>query len=124
MKLHLDRPIGQNIVTALGDGYVEINGQRHDASLLVMPQRLEPGWGLAGFDALGAADFAAIAALGCEVLLFGTGRRQRFPDPALLQPLIAARIGVEVMDSAAACRTYNILTAEGRNVAAALLLDR
>ncbi len=123
MKLHLDRPIGQNIVTAIGDGYVEINGLRHEASLLLQPQRLEPGWGVAGFDALHEDDFAQIAALGCEVLLFGTGRRQRFPPPALLQPLMAARIGVEVMDTAAACRTYNILMAEGRNVAAALLLD-
>lgn len=124
MKLHLDRPIGLNIVTAIGDGYVEINGMRHDASLLLLPQQLEPGWGGAGFDALSAEDFARIAVLGCEVLLFGTGRRQRFPHPSLLQPLIAARIGTEVMDTPAACRTYNILTAEGRNVAAALLLDR
>jgi len=123
MKLHLDRPVGLNIVTAIGDGYVEINGQRHDNSLLLLPQQLEPGWGAAGFDALSAGDFANIAALGCEVLLFGTGRKQRFPPPTLLQALMAARIGIEVMDTAAACRTYNILVAEGRNVAAALLFD-
>lgn len=123
MKLQQDRPIGQNVVTASGDGYVDINGLRHQASLLLLPQQLEPGWGVAGFDALSEADFARIAALDCEVLLFGTGRRQRFPRPALLQPLMAARIGVEVMDTAAACRTYNILLAEGRKVAAALLID-
>ncbi|TRZ55075.1 MAG: hypothetical protein D4S02_18345 [Rhodocyclaceae bacterium] len=123
MKLQQDRPVGQNLVTARGEGYVAINGQRHEASLLLLPDRIEPGWGAAGFDALSATDFAGIADTGCEVLLFGTGRRQRFPRPALLQPLMVARIGVEVMDTAAACRTYNILMAEGRRVAAALLLD-
>ncbi|MCX7174074.1 MAG: Mth938-like domain-containing protein [Proteobacteria bacterium] len=123
MKLKEDRPAGQNLVTASGEGYIDINGLRHQASLLLLPDQVEPHWGAAGFDALSETDFAGIAALGCEVLLFGTGRRQRFPRPALLQPLMAARIGVEVMDTAAACRTYNILMAEGRKVAAALLLD-
>lgn len=123
MKLEQDRPVGQNLVTASGEGYIDINGLRHHTSLLLLPDRVEPGWGAAGFDALTEADFSGIAALGCEVLLFGTGSRQRFPRPALLQPLMAARIGVEVMDTAAACRTYNILMAEDRKVAAALLLD-
>ena len=123
MKLHQDLPVGQNIVTAIGDGYVVINGEKHVTSLLLLPQQIEPGWGKAGFDALTEADFSQIVVLGCEVVLFGTGRRQRFPRPALLQPLMLARIGVEVMDTAAACRTYNILMAEGRSVAAALLLD-
>ena len=124
MKLHRDRIVGQNIVTAFGEGYVEVNGLRHTSSLLLMPQNLETGWGSAGFEALCEADFAQLAKLECEVLLFGTGRRQRFPEPSLLQPLMAARIGVEVMDSAAAARTYNILVAEGRKVVAVLLLDR
>ena len=123
MKLHQDRPVGQNLVTASGDGYVDINGLRHQRSLLLLPDQIESGWGAAGFDGLTEADFADIAGRGCEVLLFGTGRRQRFPLPALLQALIASRIGVEVMDTAAACRTYNILVTEGRRVAAALLLD-
>jgi len=111
------------MVTASGDGYIAINGLRHESSLLLLPDQIEPGWGAAGFDSLSETDFASISALGCEVLLFGTGRRQRFPRPALLQPLMSARIGIEVMDTAAACRTYNILVAEGRKVAAALLLD-
>ena len=123
MKLHQDLPDEQNIVTSIGEGYVAVNGQQHRSSLLLLPQHLEAGWGAAGFDALTETDFAKIVALGCEVLLFGTGQRQRFPHPALLQPLMRARIGVEVMDTAAACRTYNILMAEGRNVAAALLID-
>lgn len=123
MKLEQDRSIGQNQVTACGEGYIAVNGVRHEASLLLLPEQIEPGWGAAGFDALSPSDFAGIAALDCEVLIFGTGRRQRFPRPELLQPLMLARIGVEVMDTGAACRTYNILMTEGRRVAAALLLD-
>ena len=124
MKLHLDLNIGQNVVTAVGESHVDINGLRHEAGLLVLPRQIRAGWGLAGFDALGAEDFRPIVELGCEILLFGTGRRQRFPPPALLRELIEARIGVEVMDTGAACRTFNILVAEGRNVAAALLIER
>ncbi|MFA6312944.1 MAG: Mth938-like domain-containing protein [Sterolibacterium sp.] len=123
MKLEQDRPVGRNQVTACGEGYIAVNGVRHEASLLLLPEQIEPDWGAAGFEALTEADFAGIAALDCEVLIFGTGRRQRFPRPALLQPLMLARIGVEVMDTPAACRTYNILMAEDRKVAAALLLD-
>lgn len=123
MKLHQDLPAGQNVVTSIGEGYVSINGERHGASLLLLPQQLQLGWGTAGFDGLKESDFAQIVTTRCEVLLFGTGRRQRFPHPALLRPLMQARIGVEVMDTGAACRTYNILMADGRKVAAALLLD-
>ena len=123
MKLHQDLNIGHNVVTAIGDGYVDINGLRHESSLLVLPRRIESSWAVAGFDALVADDFRQIVESGCEILLFGTGRRQRFPQPALLSELMAARIGVEVMDTGAACRTFNILVAESRNVAAALLLD-
>lgn len=123
MKLEQDRPVGKNVVTASGQGYVKINGEQYQTSLLLLPDRIEADWGGAGFDALREEDFARIAELECEVLLFGTGRQQRFPVPTLLRPLIAARIGVEVMDTSAACRTYNILMSEGRKVAAALLLD-
>jgi uncharacterized protein len=123
MKLQHDFQIGQNLVTAVGAGFVNVNGIRHEASLLLLPQRIEPGWGAAGFEALSEADFAQIVEIGCDVLLFGTGSRQRFPQPALLRALMAARIGVEIMDTAAACRTYNFLVLEGRNAAAALLLD-
>ncbi len=123
MKLQPDRPIGQNIVTAYGVGYIAINGIRHTKSLLLMPQRLETDWAEDNFEALTEASFDRLAQLGCDVLLLGTGSRQRFPKAALLRPLMAAKIGVEVMDSAAAARTYNVLVGEGRNVAAFLLLD-
>lgn len=123
MKLQPDRLVGQNIVTAYGDGYIDVNGIRHTKSLLLLPQSLDCDWGSDAFAALGEADFARLAKLQVDVLLLGTGSRQRFPAPALLRPLMAARIGFEVMDSAAAARTFNILMAEGRQVAALLLID-
>ena len=120
MKLHASALGALHTFTGYGEGYVMVNGQRHEASLLVLPERLEP-WPVTGFDALAEAHFARIAELRPEVVLLGTGSRLRFPHPRLLAPLARARIGVEVMDLQAACRTYNILMAEERNVAAALL---
>ncbi|MBA3902476.1 MAG: hypothetical protein C0522_02185 [Rhodocyclaceae bacterium] len=123
MKLHLDTPEGRNTVTGYGAGYVAINHRRHETSLVLLPDRIVEAWGMAGFDALSEADFRMLRELAPEMVLLGTGSRQRFPAPALLRPLIEARIGCDVMDLPAACRTYNILMAEGRRVAAALLID-
>jgi uncharacterized protein len=123
MKLHLQPASAQNTVTGYGEGYVEINRQRFVAGLILLPDRIVEGWAGGGFDALALADFAALLDHGPELVLIGTGARQRFPAPALLRPLIEARVGFEVMDLRAACRTYNFLMAEGRRVAAALLLD-
>jgi uncharacterized protein len=80
-------------------------------------------WDAANFDALTAAHFERLVALEPEVVIFGSGARLRFAPPALLRALIERRIGVETMDTAAACRTYNVLANEGRTVVAALLLD-
>ena len=121
MKLHLSNVSGVNLFTGYGEGYVMINRQRHDQSLVVLRDRLVPGWQPAGFDALDAEDFARLAELKPEIILLGTGERLRFPHPELTRALTEARIGLEVMDIRAACRTYNILAAEERNVAAALL---
>ena len=123
MKLSLSSAANLNMVTAQGPGYVDINRQRHQTSLVLMPDRILEHWGTAGFDGLTEADFAAVAELKPELVLLGTGARQRFPAPRLLRPLIEAGIGCEVMDLAAACRTYTILVAEGRRVAAALLIE-
>ncbi|MDQ5878922.1 MAG: hypothetical protein QG616_6 [Pseudomonadota bacterium] len=122
MKLHLSNADGLNTFTAYGDNYVDVNGQRHTANVVVLPEQLLPEWTAARFETLSEADFAILAGLKAEILLLGTGKTLRFPSPALLQPLMAARIGLEVMDNHAACRTYNILAAEGRKVAAAILL--
>lgn len=123
MKLHRDLNIGLNLITAVDVDHVTINGQNHTSSLLVLPQHLHTPWASHGFEALTNQDFQPVIESGCDVLLLGTGRHQRFPHPSLLQELTGARIGVEVMDTAAACRTFNILVAEGRNVAAALLIE-
>lgn len=123
MKLHLATASGLNLFTGYGDGYVQVNGVRYEQSLVVAPDRLIENWDVAGIDGLTPAHFTVLAGLGAEIVLLGTGRRLRFPAPALQKQLLAAGIGLEVMDSNAACRTFNILTAEGRKVIAAILLD-
>lgn len=123
MKLFLDKAGDRNTVTGYGPDHVRVNQQRFEANLIVLPSRIEEDWANAGFDALTEADFDRLAALGAEIVLIGTGTRQRFPSPVLLRPLIDARVGFEIMDLAAACRTYNILVGEGRAAAAALLFD-
>jgi uncharacterized protein len=122
VKLHASAPTRQHRFTAYGEGYVMVNGARYEASVLVLPERIEP-WPVVGFAALTEAHFAALAALAPEVVLLGTGARLRFPPPRLTAPLARAGIGLEVMDLQAACRTFNILAAEERHVAAALLFD-
>jgi uncharacterized protein len=122
MKLHLNQSPGINLFTGHSEHFVTINHVRHDAHLIVTPERIVSGW-TAGFDALTADDFAALIAFDPKVVLLGTGRRQRFPAPALLRPLIEAGVSVEPMDLPAACRTYNILALENRAVAAALFFD-
>jgi uncharacterized protein len=126
MKLHADKPDVQSI-TAYGAGWVAVDGERHSASLLLSANgALEP-WECPRFEALTAAHFERLLNLGSEppeLVVFGSGERLRFVRPALLQGLMARRIGVETMDTAAACRTYNILAAEGRRVVAALLIER
>ena len=79
-------------------------------------------WRCAGFEQLTAEHFELLALLSPEIVLFGSGGRLRFPAAALLRPLISRRIGFETMDTAAACRTYNVLVGERRSVVAALLL--
>ncbi len=122
MKLHATGPTGFNVVTAYGADYVAVNGVRHEQSLIVLPDRVA-AWSARSFDALTAEDFAFLATLQAEIILLGTGPRQRFPHPRLTAPLARAGIGVEVMDLQAASRTYNILVAEERKVAAALLFE-
>ena len=120
MKLHAPAPSALNTFSGYGDGFVMVNGERHESNLIVLPERLLP-WDVAGFDALKEADFLVFAEMNLEVVILGTGSKLRFPHPRLTQALMRKRIGVEAMDLQAACRTYNILMAEERRVAAALL---
>lgn len=123
MKLHQDPRTSLNTVTAYGPGFIEINAVRFTGNLIFSPEHAASAWTPRNFEALAEGDFAALLALEPEIVLLGTGSRQRFPRPALYAALTRARIGVEAMDTAAACRTYNILTAEGRRVVAAVLQD-
>ena len=122
MKFHLQTP-ATNIIAALGVDWVRIGETEYRQNLIVTPDAVVPGWAPAGFGALTEEDFAALLAHRPELVLLGTGRAQRFPHPRLLQALSGARIGVEAMDTRAACRTFNILVAEDRRVVAALVLD-
>ena len=121
MKFHLSTAQG-NVVTGCGPGWVRIGADEQRDSFVVAPDALVKPWAQGGFDALSEDDFAPIAALAPEIVLLGTGARQRFPHPRVYRALTAAGIGIEIMDSAAAARTYNIIAAEGRRVAAAILL--
>ena len=110
------------MITGYGSGYVLINGQRHEHNLIVTAKTVIPSWPANSESELGESDLAQVIELAPQIVLIGSGSRIRFPKPAALKGLIAAKIGYEVMDTFAACRTYNILLEEGRNVAAALLL--
>jgi uncharacterized protein len=122
MKLHLARPSGINLVTGYGDDFVEVNRERHCASLIMLPETLAD-WSVATFEQLTREGLAMLVDYRPALVILGTGRRHRFPHPHLLADLIGAGIGVEHMDTGAACRTYNILAAEGRQVAAALIIE-
>lgn len=122
MKLHLASLTGFNQITGYGSGYVAVNNVRHEKSLVVMPNRIIEERLPRDFSSLSGAHFEFLRGLEPEIVLLGTGAVLRFPAPALARCLLQARIGLEVMDTGAACRTYNILTAEGRCVAAAILL--
>jgi uncharacterized protein len=120
VKLHAAGPATYNTITGYGEDYVQVNSQRYQTSLIVMAERVQ-AWSAADFSALRKEDLENLKNLGAEIVLLGTGPKQRFPHPSLTAPLAQAGIGVEVMDLKAACRTYNILVAEERKVAAALL---
>jgi uncharacterized protein len=122
LKLHRETSAALNTFTAYGEGYVMVNDRRFERSVVVLPEHIIADWEATSFEALTPGHLAALLGLGREIVLLGTGARLRFPSPEILRPLIEAGIGVEVMDVRAACRTYNILMAEERRIAAALLL--
>jgi uncharacterized protein len=134
LKLQPDRIEGVNSISAHAPGIVRVAPQGVTAAAaaatlltfeesVVVPWQGEVlAWQCPAFDALTVAHFERIAALSPEVVVFGSGARLRFAPAALLRPLLERRIGVETMDTAAACRTYNVLVGERRSVVAALLL--
>jgi uncharacterized protein len=123
MKFQPDTLDGTNVITRQEAGRIWVGAAAYNHSLLVPWQGPVQAWPVADLAGLSAAHFDSIAALAPEVVIFGSGTRLRFAPPALMRGLMAQRIGVETMDTAAACRTFNVLAAEGRRVLAALLIE-
>ena len=125
MKLHADKP-DSNTITAYGDGWFSVNGERFASSMLLASTGERAAWECSAHSELSRQHFDAMLSLTPsppELVIFGSGRRLRFVRPDLLQSLIGQRIGVETMDTPAACRTFNILAGEGRRVVVALLVE-
>jgi uncharacterized protein len=123
LKFQPDVLAGVNAISRHESGRIWVQTSWHASSVLIPWRGAVQSWPVARFDELEAAHFEAVIALAPELVIFGSGSKLRFPAPALLRGLIERRIGVETMDTAAACRTYNVLASEGRSVVAALLLD-
>jgi uncharacterized protein len=121
MKFSLEQAGGRCVFTGYGTGYVAVNAVRHERPLLVAVDTVRD-WDVAAFETLAAPDFEGLLVLGPEIVLLGTGARLRFPAQALVRPLTACGVGFEAMDTPAACRTFNVLSAEGRRVVAAVLI--
>jgi uncharacterized protein len=122
MKLQPDR-LDTLSVTAHGPGWVAINGVRHETSLVLQTAGTCDVWPCENYQDLSAAHFASLTETNPELVIFGSGKKLRFPKPEWIRPLIERNIGIETMDTAAACRTYNILSGEGRRVTAALIVE-
>jgi uncharacterized protein len=123
MKLHANATKQYQTVTAYDESGVDINAEHFAMSLIVMPEMAPRDWPVSTFDALTELHFEQILADAPDVVILGTGSRQRFVHPRLTAQLTMRRIGVECMDNKAACRTYNILMGEGRKVTLALIID-
>lgn len=124
MKLHLTTAENNYLITAYGADYIEINKQRYEQNLIVMPDTLMQDWQPRSFSELCHEHFEQIATLNPEVVILGTGTTHQFLHPRHYQNLTERSIPLECMTTAAACRTYNILMSEGRRVAAALILGK
>lgn len=123
MKFHLQAP-SLHVVTGTGPGWVRVGVTEYRDNVVLLPDDVVPGWAPTGIEGLAEADFTRLLEHAPELVLLGTGERQHFFHPRLIRALTAARIGVETMDTRAACRTFNILVAEDRRVAAAIIVRR
>ncbi len=123
MKFALDGEARGFAIHSYSEGEVVIQDRVFRGSLALTPEQLLDQGFPNSTDALDEAHFKRLEALGPEVVLVGSGKRQRFPRMELYAPLLQRGVGVEVMSTPAACRTYNILLAEGRRVCALLILD-
>jgi len=121
MKLHAD-PIAQNYIRGFSPGRLRINDLVFGGHTVITPERIIPDWSPADPERLTLGDLELVLTLEPEVILIGTGLRPRLPDLRLATEIMRRGIGFESMTTEAACRTFNILAAEYRRVAAALLI--
>lgn len=110
-----------NLIRGYGPKLILVNGTAHSSSLIIMPDLVIPDWRPQSLEELCAEDFLPLHELHLEAVLLGTGERQRFPPLTTYLAFVERGIGFDVMDTRAACRTYNLLASEGRRIAAALL---
>lgn len=110
-----------HLIDAYGVDGIVIGGRRYRQGLIVTPERIVDPWGPSQPTELTAEHLNELLAFAPQIIVLGTGHTQRFPDPSLSFRLMEQRIGLEVMDTGAACRTYNILMSEGRRVVAAFM---
>ena len=122
MKFSEDAGGGIYRIDGYTSGRIVDSGRDYSTGLIVTPQQIVEGWGPAEPASLTAQHIAALLDLDPQVIVIGTGVRQVFPHPSLYTPALRRGVGVEVMDTGAACRTYNILVGEGRRVAAGLMI--
>jgi uncharacterized protein len=123
MKMTLDDMAGAYLVRGYTPGCVSVGSGEYRGSVIITAGRIIADWPPVAIDRLRAKDLKPLLDDPPEVVILGTGERQVFPDPSVFAILMDFGIGFEVMDNAAACRTYNILLAEQRRVALALLID-
>jgi len=123
MKLVLHAPEDTYQIRAYSPGKVVVNDETFRRSLVVAPHRIIRDWPPNTIAALATTHLDAVLELAPDLVLLGTGQRLSFPQAETLQHLARAGVGYEVMDTPAACRTYSVLSSEGRSVAAALILE-
>ena len=122
MKFKLDNPSADYVFGNYGDGKLKVNQTDYDSSLIIFPDMLHTDWPVSSVNELEVQHFEEIIARSPDIVLLGTGQQQKFPSVELRRSLVQAQLNLEIMDTAAACRTYNLLVAEGRDVAAAVII--
>lgn len=122
MKFTLDTPSADYVFGHYGDGKLKVNQSDYDTSLIIFPDALYTDWPVNSVDELEVKHLDEIVRRSPDIVLLGTGVQQRFPAIELRRELVQAGLNLEVMDTAAACRTYNLLVSEGRDVAAAVII--
>ena len=124
MQLTLENPDFRYALRGAGGDYALVNEQRLEASFLLSPNELVSDWRPTSIESLEVADLEPLLALQPAVVLLGSGTSLRFPAPAVMAACLTRGIGIEVMDNAAAARTFNVLATEGRRVVAAFVIQR